>query len=212
MNCEQTTERVDDYVDGDLPEAQFQEVELHLLGCEACRREEQILRSLLSQAAALPRELTPGRDLWGPIETRLSGRRGMPGWARAFFLSPLTLAAASVVLAVVAARMPPPPGLTPGTGEGAPVALDPSIAQAEAQYTRAAAGLKAALDGKRSSLSPETVKAVEKDLQVIDQALGSLRVALQKEPGNAELAQLLMSTHRRKLDILQKVTRLSDAL
>jgi anti-sigma factor RsiW len=211
MSCEQVVDRLDAYVDGDLAEAEFQDVELHLLSCAACRAEEQALRSLLAQAAALPRELAPSRDLWEGIEARLGSRRAAPPWVRSFLLSPVTLAAASIVLAVLAARLPTPPSLTPGSGEAAPVALDPSIAQAEAQYTRAAAGLKTALDGKRESLSPETVKAVEKDLQVIDQALGSLRLALQKEPGNTELAQLLMATHKRKLDILQKVARLSDA-
>src|SRR5262249_59112171 len=64
MTCERVRDTLDDYVDGLLSEADFQEVELHLASCAECRHEERLLRALLAQAAALPRELAPGRDLW----------------------------------------------------------------------------------------------------------------------------------------------------
>jgi hypothetical protein len=214
MNCDTVREKLDDYVDGGLPEGQFQEIELHLEGCAACRAEEGLLRSLLSQAAALPREMTPPHDLWGGIADRMA-QKPKGNWSlKGFFLSPLVLAAASVLIAVVATRYTPP-GMKPAAPQGhvqEVATTDPSLVQAEQQYRRAAGALKATLDAKRTTLSPETQKAVDNDLKVIDDALQSLRVALQKDPGNTELAQLLIATHRRKLDVLQKVTRLADAL
>ena len=207
MKCETILERLDDYVDGTLSEAEFQEFELHIQGCASCREEERLLRSLIAQAAALPREMNPPRDLWPGIVGRLSLGRGRVAHLGSYFLSPLALAAASVVIALLATQYPillhqpvPPPGPTQTQ-----VGFDPSLAEAEQQYGRASAALKASLDAKRTSLSPETQKA-------IDNALQSLRTALQKDPGNAELGQLLIATHRKKLDVLQKVTRLADAL
>jgi hypothetical protein len=84
--------------------------------------------------------------------------------------------------------------------------------QAETEYGRATDALKAALDTRRGSLSPETLRTVDQDLRVIDAALDSLRSALAKEPGNEELSRLLISTHQRKLDLLQHVTRLTNTL
>jgi hypothetical protein len=46
---------------------------------------------------------------------------------------------------------------------------------------------------------------------VIDQALKEIRDALQKEPGNRELTRMLASTHRKKVDVLRRMVRLSGA-
>jgi hypothetical protein len=214
MKCETIRERLDEYVDGELPEAEFQEFELHLEGCAACREEERLLRSLLAQAAALPREMNPPRDLWDGIAGQLRRPGTLGHRLGGFLMSPLALAAASVVIALVATRYTPPGGIfkSPGAASETPPPYDPSIVQAEQQYGRATSALKAALDEKRGNLSPQTREAVDSNLRIIDNALQSLRTALQKDPGNPELAQLLIATHRRKLDLLEKVTRLADAL
>ena len=46
----------------------------HLMQCDACRAEEQALRTLLDEAAALPEEIAPPRDLWQNIAPRLESR------------------------------------------------------------------------------------------------------------------------------------------
>ena len=46
-------------------------------------------------------------------------------------------------------------------------------------------------------------------MRQIDEALSSLREALAGEPGNRELTQLLTATHKRKLETLRRVVRLS---
>jgi CHASE3 domain sensor protein len=58
-------------------------------------------------------------------------------------------------------------------------------------------------------LPPETLVAVEQNLRAIDEALKGLRQALRNEPDNDDLAQLLAATHKRKLDTLRRVARLS---
>jgi anti-sigma factor RsiW len=221
MTCTEVDDRLDDYLDGTLDEAAFQELELHLHGCDACREQERRLRSLLAQAAALPRELAPARDLWPDIEKRL-GRRtalsfsGARGVRRAWLAGALAAAAALVVASGLALRgggVPALPGASTGPG-GVPsragLSTEPAqVLEAEREYAQAASVLLAALDARRERFSPETLVAVERDLRVIDQALADIRVALEKDPGSGALNHLLASTHQRKVKVLQQVVKLS---
>jgi anti-sigma factor RsiW len=214
MTCEQTLAQLDDYVDGSLSEPEFQEVELHLFACAECREEERLFRSLLAQAAALPRELSPDHDLWEGISRRLQERPSGAARFRGFFLNPVALAAAAVLLAIFSTlRFPSSRTSTSLKGEARFASLvEPSFAKAEGDYVRASAALKVALDAQRGSLSPKTLKTVDDDLRVIDAALESLRDAVAKDPANGELKGLLIATHQQELDVLRKVTRLSNAL
>lgn len=217
--CETQRARLDDYVDGLLSEAEFQETELHLAGCDACRREERALRALLAQAAALPREIAPSRDLWPDVERRLGAPRVLPfarprvpGAAGPAWLPPSLAAAAAVLaLSVLAPRGDgPPPSLA---GRARPVASAPAgVDAAEAEYARATAELMQALESRRESLPPATVASIEHNLLAIDKALGEIRTALREDPGNTHLAQLLNATHRRKVSFLQQLVKLSTRL
>jgi hypothetical protein len=94
-----------------------------------------------------------------------------------------------------------------------PVSLDStSIGAAEQEYEQSATALMAALQGRRDTLSPETLASVEKNLLVMDQALSEVRAALGRDPGNPELTRMLVSTHRKKVETLRRVVRLSTAL
>jgi len=223
MTCEEVRTRLDEYADGELAEADFQEVELHLTGCAECRAQERQLRALLAEVAALPEEVQPQRDLWPEIATRLRGAEGSRGvvlrpalarWSRPAALA----AAAAVVLAVSAALVMRGHGPTPVAGPPSPQGSVQTVAagttpsdllEAEREYARATADLMAALDKQKDSLSPETRTALETNLKTIDDALAQLRTALRRDPGNAQLAHLLTSTHQKKIGALQRVVRLS---
>jgi anti-sigma factor RsiW len=217
MTCPEATERLDDYVDGELGEAAFQEIELHLAGCPACRDEERRLRALLAHAASLPRERAPSRDLWPEIAAR-AGRprvlRFVPRWG-----APALVAAAAAVVAVVSAvslSRGTGPSAAPsplGAGTAIPAAAGgEGLAQAEAEYERAAAALMTAVEQRRAALSPETVAAVEENVRAIDGALAQIRAALRDNPDDRRLAYLLASTHQRKVEVLRRVVRLSTPL
>lgn len=221
MTCEEVRTRLDEYVDGDLGEADFQEIELHLAGCAECRREERVLRALVAQAAALPEAIHPARDLWPELEARLRGSEGArlvgrPRLAR--WMGPMTVvaaAAAAVVIALSAGiwtrgRTP----VVPAAPEGAPqpVAADAvpaDLLEAEREYAGATAALMAAIDRQKETLTPETRAALDANLKTIDDALAQVRAALRKDPGNGPLTHMLTSTHQKKLDALQRVVRLN---
>jgi len=223
MTCQEMDERLDDYVDGVLAAADARAVEAHLASCAACREAERETRRLLAHAAALPRSVAPPRDLWPGIERTIARERRFAGpfaWGR-----PMTLAAAAtIVLAVLAAvlwREAPASGVQtvaiPSAGATLePVSslavADPALAEAEREYEAAATTLLAVLQQRRSRLAPGDLALVEDNVAVIDRALGEVREALAKDPVNPELNRMLVATHRKKVDVLRRVVRLSTAL
>jgi hypothetical protein len=222
MTCAEARDRLDDYVDGALAGAELHEMELHLAACAGCAAEERRLSALVAGAAALPREIGPPRDLWPGIAERIAAARPRPlapAVRRVWSWSPSVLAAAAAVLVALGAtlvRVWPPATGAPQTGTGvaqeAAWTTDPSLLAAEREYERATAQLMAALEARKASLPPATVTAVESDLMTIDAALRQVRSAMRQDPGNAQLSHMLASTHQKKVDVLQRVVRLSTQI
>ena len=223
MTCRDLDDRLDAWVDRTLPEAERREVEAHLVACPACQEEERRLRRLLAHASALPRSVSPPRDLWPDISRRLERRQA---WSRARPGSwqPLLAVAATVVLAIVALTVRSPEPLPPhtvvipspstGASQMRPAALrmDAGLVAMERDYQAAANTLLAALREREDELGPETVASVERNLAVIDQALAEVHQALEKHPSSPELGRMLVSTHRRRIEVLRTMVKLSTAL
>lgn len=223
MTCHELDERLDDWLDGQLAAAEADAVRTHLAQCAACRERERELRNLLAHAASLPRSLTPPRDLWPGIAERIergSGWSALFGWWQA----PVLAAAAAALVAVAAylwTGQGPEAVRTVAMPSSTPVATltasatsisDPVLAAAAQEYEAAARALLEALQKRSSSLAPEDLARVEANLEVIDRALEEVRQALVKDPANPELNRMLVATHRKKVDVLRRVVRLSTAL
>ena len=222
MTCHELDERLDDWVAGALAGAEARQIESHLAGCAACRERERQLRRLLAHAAALPRSVTPPRDLWPGIAERIE--RGS-AWS-AFLASwqPLALAAAAAVVIGVAALLWNGSGPTAVRTVAMPSAsptlrsvtdtgvADPVLAAAARDYEQAAGALLEALQRRRAVLPAEVLARVEANLEVIDRALEEVRQALVKDPASPELNRMLVATPRKKVDVLRRVVRLSTAL
>ncbi len=69
--CDMMCERLAAYLEGDLAPAEQAAAELHLAECAACAEVLAELRPIASEAATMPL-LTPSRDLWSGIESRIS--------------------------------------------------------------------------------------------------------------------------------------------
>ena len=174
MTCEQIRDRLDEYVDGDLAEAEFQEVELHLGGCPECRQEERELRALIARAAALSEEMWPAQDLWPDIAARLRGPEGMrlvPRTGLARWMGPMSIAAAAAVVVALSAALWTRgniPGVAPAAPQGSvrPVAMASSVLlDSERDYARATADLMAAIEAQKETLAPETRAVLDANLQ-----------------------------------------------
>jgi hypothetical protein len=179
------------------------------------------MRQLLAHAASLPRSVTPPRDLWPGIAGRLERERR---WSWTGGPSPWALAAAATVVVGIAAvlwtggspsavRTVEIPAATPEARLASlPQVSDPVVAAAERDYEAAANALLEALQKRQSEISPETLVEVRANLEVIDRALAELREALAQDPSNPELNHMLVATHRKKVEVLRRVVRLSTAL
>jgi predicted anti-sigma-YlaC factor YlaD len=217
MNCRRAQRALDDFLDGGLAAARRRAVERHLEECSACRAAERDLRTLLARAAVMPRSLEPAGDLWPAIAARIA----QPGERPARLTSPtraphhlrLALAAAAVVLVVVSSlatraligrRAAQRLAQGPPAWSAATAAL-PSRGLADAQATYAAARehLLAALATRRSSLSPQTLAVVDRNLKIIDRAVAEMQAALARDPENRELPGLLMTAYAQEIDLLQ---------
>ena len=134
------TDRLTDYLDGDLSPEEARALELHLDGCGPCATALEELRAIVEAAAALP-EHPPARDLWPGIEARLKTRtsegvradvvplEGFRARGRRVSVTVPQLVAAGIALVVFSAG-----GVWLATGQDAPTvaASPPQSAEAPA--------------------------------------------------------------------------------
>jgi hypothetical protein len=94
-----------------------------------------------------------------------------------------------------------------GPSAGAPPAINASRNAAQS-YTAAVADLERVLAQGRGRLDSTTVRVIEENLAVIDQAIAQAQRALLADPANLYLNTHLAETMRRKLDLLRQAATL----
>jgi anti-sigma factor RsiW len=222
---DQWTNRLSDYLDGELDKAERDALEQHIEECFECRRVLGELRQVVARAAALP-DRAPAQDLWAGVAARigaepaegadlkvidLASRRGVRG-ARRVSLSLPQLAAASIALMALSGSIV---WFALGRNPSAPIATAPSTVrqvsngtQVVAQYSDALRSLEQALATERDNLDPVTVAILEENLRAIDAAITEARGALSRDPGNLYLNQHLENTMKKKIQLLRTATAL----
>lgn len=217
--CEEIRERLHDWMDGALELADRDSVRSHLDRCSGCRSELDALEALRAEAARLPSEVRPPRDLWTEIEPRL----GRPWWRRllpaagSFELRPslpvLAGAAALVALGAglwlwQAGPVPTAPGTRAAAARGADADLETqaALARSEDGMLGARRDLIRAVQRQRDHLSPETVAVLEENMLIIDQAIGQLRSALEEDPLNRRLSMRLAAQYQREAQLTKRVS------
>ncbi len=216
MNCREFEARLDEFLDGELPEEGRRAAVEHRDRCPACRTAAAELSALLQRAAELPGEVDSGRDLWPAVADRIARRRGGQNpfrshgrfrWRRVGALAAaaaLLVAASSVITAALVSRRAPSPRTPTAAAPATAGALQ--LAQARGTYEAARAQLLAALAARRGSLSPATLKVLSNNLAIIDAAVREMEAALARDPGNRELPALLVTAYRQEIDVLRRAT------
>ena len=172
--------------------------------------------------AALPRDMAPPPDLWPAIRAELAPRSARSfQWSARWRLAAaaLVVAASSSVLTLLAVRerggagdvaiVARPDLALPHSRTAAPPQLPAHLIVAERGYARSMDALWRTLDERRDSLAPSTVATVERSLRIADSAIAEARSALEQDPANRVLAELLVSNYERKLDLLRRATELA---
>jgi hypothetical protein len=199
MTCAEFRARMDGFVTGVLAPAESAAFEAHLEHCRAC--EEWLAREepVPAGASALPRSIAPASDLWPGIRQRIDrparsiGRITVPRWALAAAAMGLVALSSGVTAALLRS-----PDAAPAVVRG--------VNALEAQYAEASRDLSRLLEDARATLAPETMTVIEKNLAIIDAALGEAREALSRDPGNEALGQMVVVAWRQKVDLLRRAT------
>jgi anti-sigma factor RsiW len=214
------TDRLSEYLDGELTAAERAALESHLASCRECTATLAELREVVASAAALtPRP--PAEDLWPGIEPRLQSGGALPFRARpsrrfSFTLS--QLAAAGIALMAVSGggvwvlqhggQATSAPGVAATDPKSLPAPRVVSTALVDPRYDEAIADLQQALDAGRGQLDAATVKIIEANLAAIDKAIDESQQALSDDPANVFLNSHLADARQRKLALLRRATAL----
>ena len=230
---DQWTDRLSEYLDGELLTGERAALEEHLIGCAACRATLSELRRVVARAQALD-DTPPAADLWPAIARRIGDSSFSAGTEvvdlaerrarrRVSFTVP-QLAAAGIALMLVSGSVVwkvLSPGATPMADTPAPSAIAPVVAptpdgapaawSGDASYDLVIARLEQLLAQNRTALDTATVRVLEKNLEIIDRAIAEARAALAADPASAYLNHHLARTMRRKVDLLRQASALAGA-
>jgi len=230
------SDKLSEYLDGELSAAERAAVENHLAGCAECAAVLADLKRIVARAKGLePRP--PQADLWSGIAARIEqpAAGAVVAFAprqRVSFTLPQALAAGLLIALVsgglawtFADRIAGSRALSsaaatdtilPADRTGAPSPSGPAddvqmatVSVTDPQYDAAVADLEKALKQGRGRLDENTIAIVEHNLQIIDQAIEQARQALAADPANSYLSSHLFEARRRKLDLLRRAAALS---
>lgn len=212
-------DRLQDYIDDLLCREERAELEQHLVQCSACTTHVREARALGAALRALPRSIEPPPHVLAGIHERIDAgpgtfpaRRAPGDWPARRRALVVPLASAALVLVVATALFAwylqsrgVPAASVAADGQG----VVHQVLAAERSYVAAAAELETLLAGAGDQLAPETQALLQHNLQVVDRAVRESRAALDDEPDNVMLAELLRAAHEQKLTLLRRATRVT---
>lgn len=233
MTCSELNERLVDYVDGGLEPAERRTVERHLEACDQCGALVTDLRTIRAAAFMLDRH-EPAPEVWTRLQAAVAAEPAtksrllaMPAafGRRRLFESgnwPVWLgAAAALVLATVIGLLPlmsrdaDRADGTPADAGDAEISVESVAAEfeaAEKHYQKAIDDLQTIANKDTGELDPQVAAVLQKNLTVIDRAIGESRAALQSQPASTNAQDGLFDALRTKVALLQTTVELINEM
>jgi len=223
---EHWTDRLSEYIDGDLEAPETAALEEHLALCAACRSTLAELRVVTDAAHSLEDrgpaiDLLPGimqriaagdDDSVVPIATRSRSVRrftfSMPQLAAAASVL-ITLSAGTVYMLTRPATPTPAATTVAESTDGSPAPAEMAaqfVTATEQNYQATIADLESVLASQRDQLDPATIAIIEQNLAVIDAAIEEARAALENDPSRAYLYRHFDTTMNKKVELLRRAT------
>jgi hypothetical protein len=227
MFCRQYNEAIQELADGTLGPVRRAELQTHLDQCDDCRALAADLQKIRAAAAALD-PVRPPDHVWTRIAHQLQqeGRLTAAPAPRQRYTALLAIAA-TLVIAIASAlfmlrELGPvpvePQADAPAAAGGNAASDDPvqritnDLTVAEKHYQSAIDQLEAVARSDDGTIDPQTAAILQKNLQVIDQAIAESRSALQNEPQSAPARDSLFEALRRKVNLLQETIALVNMM
>jgi predicted anti-sigma-YlaC factor YlaD len=228
---DQWTDRLSNYLDGELNVAERAELEEHLSSCAECSAVLEQLRQVVARAQSLENR-APDSDLWSGVAERIGAAAAVADLdehrqrkqerlgQRRYSISLPQLVAASVALMVLSGGSAWVVSKAGGAaGEGAmPTATNGTALVSEApadlatSYDAAVVQLELILKESRSQLDTATVRIIEENLSIIDRAIAQAQRALAMDPASIYLQEHLAATKRQKLEFLRQAALMAGAV
>ncbi|MEX2273213.1 MAG: zf-HC2 domain-containing protein [Vicinamibacterales bacterium] len=230
-----THERLQEQMDGALDPVIAREMDRHLADCASCRGLAADLAAIVDAAAAV-KPIEPPAHVWLQVagrwrhdNTDLIARYQAAGTAPRARRPRWHLLVAAAVFAVAAGggwiAWRATSAVDGGTGVLLPRAsaaeragnasAEPlvetaqrDIQAAEQLYMRAIEGLEKAAASQKDLLEPQVAAMLDRNLEVIDEAIGESRAAMQSQPNSAVARESLFEALRRKAALLQNTISL----
>lgn len=222
-DCERFDELLPDYLEGEL-HAAAASIEQEARTCPRCSALLSDLGVIRREAAALP-VLHPQRDLWEGIAARIAPEvipigEGVATARRAAaqaptprrYTHPVWLAAAAMLLVIVTAAVTwLAVAGQPGTGslvqgpsnDGRTTAGSFVVESVEEPYRDQIAMLRTLVDERRNDLDSATVAVIERNLEIIEEAVADSRAALARDTTSRFLRDQLNGALGQKVELLR---------
>lgn len=228
---EHWTDSLSEYLDGHLDPAGRREVERHLETCGECRAVLEALRAVAVEARGL-QDREPAKDLWPSIAAGLDSRpqgaggvipldehRRREAPVRPSYVRVTMPQLAAAGLALMMASGAGAWLLWPALHDTAPAALASRSAIQMASrgdrpvspYADEVAVLEEALLQLGDVLAPSTVRIIQKNLIIIDQAIEESTEALRNDPNDEFLRDYLDQVFRKKVEYLRETAAIVGA-
>jgi hypothetical protein len=234
MTCDLARERISELVDGDLGRDARAELDAHLATCASCAALAEDLEVVRRASRSLP-TLDPPERVWTAISRQFPVQAIDRSAVRSREFVKVTLAIAAVLLAAVAitllvhrgrsaesqvgenrapaiqAPAQPAPQAGAQSDSADLKSLQSELQQAESHYENAIQKLET-LAKDRRTLNPQDAAILQKNLLLIDSAIGESRAALKAQPANEMAQESLFEAFRSKIVLLQDTISLINEM
>jgi anti-sigma factor RsiW len=236
--CERYLNAIHELVDGTLGPIRRAELELHLETCDRCRALAADLQEIARAAESLD-DIEPPARVWAAVSAQLRAERDMTAPAKTFVRhrSVAMLAIAATLVIAVGASLfllrttpmrtgstppaqsaqtippaqtptPPPSAAAGNAGPDDPVqSVVKELAATETQFERLVQATEAS-----AIVDPKTAATMQKNLQVMNEAINESRKALAADPQNAPARASIYEVLKQKIQFLQETIALMNEM
>ncbi|MCK5077287.1 MAG: zf-HC2 domain-containing protein [Calditrichia bacterium] len=214
MKCEEIQKNLNDYLDNELPDSLQKNVKNHLNDCSDCQKKFTELQNIVENISRLPKEISPDENLWPEISKKINPSvfTNKDNKVIAFFTRYKTfLSAAAIVLFFIGALF-----ITIKDNElqvnNATEQMKPHMQSAikliKTEYTQTRQMVETALNSSQGQLSAETIKTIEFNLKIIDEASKNILQTLEKHGAEPELLDLYYESYLNQVKLLQQTLKI----